>query len=194
MIDRHVHLVAEHLDTRTEDLWQVSLRRGDVSWEDFLKAAPLHGSFQAHVADASDVTNILFSSGTTGAAPMATCGCLCSAEPTHHCHGHCRVITLPRSMQTRGLGLAGEPKAIPWTHVTPIRCGVDGWAQQDVRRGNVVAWPTNLGWMMGPWLLYAALLNGAAVALFQASSVICPPTGIDHLPLQCAPFVGFIEH
>ena len=62
---------------------------------------------------------------------------------------------------------AGEPKAIPWTHVTPIRCGIDAWAQQDVRRGDVVAWPTNLGWMMGPWLLYAALLNGASIALFQ---------------------------
>ena len=44
---------------------------------------------------------------------------------------------------------------------------MDAWAQQDVRRGDTVAWPTNLGWMMGPWLLYAALLNGAAIALFQ---------------------------
>lgn len=73
-------------------------------------------------------------------------------------------------------GAAGEPKAIPWTHVTPMRCGVDAWAQQDVRRGDVVAWPTNLGWMMGPWLLYAALLNGAAVALFQARTLSrCKP-------------------
>jgi acyl-coenzyme A synthetase/AMP-(fatty) acid ligase len=69
---------------------------------------------------------------------------------------------------------AGEPKAIPWTHVTPLRCGVDAWAQQDVRRGDVVAWPTNLGWMMGPWLLYSALLNGAAVALFQVSAALWP--------------------
>ena len=65
---------------------------------------------------------------------------------------------------------AGEPKAIPWTHVTPIRCGVDAWAQQDIRPGDVAAWPTNLGWMMGPWVLYAALLNGAAVALFQVQA------------------------
>ena len=74
---------------------------------------------------------------------------------------------------------AGEPKAIPWTHVTPIRCGVDAWAQQDIRPGDVAAWPTNLGWMMGPWLLYAALLNGAAIALFQvdweATSCHCFP-------------------
>lgn len=32
-----------------------------------------------------------------------------------------------------------------------------------------MCWPTNMGWMMGPWLLYAALLNSAAVAIFQGS-------------------------
>jgi acyl-coenzyme A synthetase/AMP-(fatty) acid ligase len=63
--------------------------------------------------------------------------------------------------------LQGEPKAIPWTHTTPLRCAVDGWSLQDIQPGNVVAWPTNLGWMMGPWLLYASLLNGATIALYQ---------------------------
>ena len=48
-----------------------------------------------------------------------------------------------------------------------MRCAVDGWAQQDIHPGDRVAWPTNLGWMMGPWLLYAALLNGATIALYQ---------------------------
>lgn len=31
--------------------------------------------------------------------------------------------------------------------------------------GDVVAWPTNLGWMMGPWLLFQ-LINGCTLALF----------------------------
>lgn len=36
------------------------------------------------------------------------------------------------------LGLAqGEPKAIPWTHVTPLRCAADGWAHQDIQPGQV---------------------------------------------------------
>ena len=51
--------------------------------------------------------------------------------------------------------------------MSPIRCAADAWAHQDVRRGDALAWPTNLGWMMGPWLLYAALLNGAAICLYQ---------------------------
>ncbi|MCA9624814.1 MAG: AMP-binding protein, partial [Myxococcales bacterium] len=64
-------------------------------------------------------------------------------------------------------GTTGDPKAIPWTHVTPIKAAADGWAHHDIRPGDVVAWPTNLGWMMGPWLIYASLLGGAALALWE---------------------------
>eukprot|EP00879_Flechtneria_rotunda_P024186 GHRR01025634.1.p1 GENE.GHRR01025634.1~~GHRR01025634.1.p1 ORF type:complete len:660 (+),score=213.05 GHRR01025634.1:617-2596(+) len=71
-------------------------------------------------------------------------------------------------------GTTGEPKAIPWTQITPLRCAVDGWSLQNIQPGNVVAWPTNLGWMMGPWLLYASLLNGATMALYQGA-----PSGRD---------------
>lgn len=39
----------------------------------------------------------------------------------------------------------------------------------DIRKGDTVAWPTNLGWMMGPWLVYASLLNGASMALYNGS-------------------------
>ena len=63
-------------------------------------------------------------------------------------------------------GTTGDPKAIPWTHTTPIKCAVDGCLHQDIRPGDVVAWPTNLGWMMGPWLIFAALMNRAAIALY----------------------------
>lgn len=40
---------------------------------------------------------------------------------------------------------------------------------QDVHSGDVVCWPTSLGWMMGPWLVYAGLLNGATVALYEGA-------------------------
>ncbi|KAF3792031.1 putative acyl-activating enzyme 17 [Nymphaea thermarum] len=66
-------------------------------------------------------------------------------------------------------GTTGEPKAIPWTHATPLKAAADGWAHLDIRTGDVVAWPTNLGWMMGPWLVYASLINGATMALYNGS-------------------------
>ena len=64
-------------------------------------------------------------------------------------------------------GTTGEPKAIPWTHSTPIKCAIDGHCHQDIRPSHVVAWPTNLGWMMGPWLIFAALLNRATIAIYE---------------------------
>ena len=77
------------------------------------------------------------------------------------------VLTTPAV--TRSRCEAGQPKAIPWTHTTPIRSAANAFFHQDVREGDTVAWPTNLGWMMGPWLVFAALLNGATIALFQGS-------------------------
>ncbi len=66
-------------------------------------------------------------------------------------------------------GTTGEPKAIPWDQTTPIKAAMDGRYHHDIHAGDVVAWPTNLGWMMGPWLIYASLVNGAAMALYPDS-------------------------
>ena len=63
-------------------------------------------------------------------------------------------------------GTTGEPKAIPWTHLSPLKCASDGLFYQDIHPGDVCAWPTNLGWMMGPWLIFATLMNNAAMALY----------------------------
>ncbi len=64
-------------------------------------------------------------------------------------------------------GTTGEPKAIPWTHTTPIKCAADAYLHHDIHPGDVLAWYTNLGWMMGPWLIYASLINKATIALYD---------------------------
>ncbi len=64
-------------------------------------------------------------------------------------------------------GTTGDPKAIPWDHTTPIRSAADGHFHHDIHEGDVIAWPTSLGWMMGPWLIFAALINRAAIALYS---------------------------
>lgn len=101
------------------------LRDGDVLWADFLGAPQ---AFPGAAADPYDITNILFSSGTTG-----------------------------------------EPKAIPWTHLTPLKAAMDARYHQDVHEDDVVCWPTSIGWMMGPWLIYASLANRATMALFEGA-------------------------
>ena len=69
-------------------------------------------------------------------------------------------------------GTTGDPKAIPWDQTTPIKCGIDGMLHHDIKVGDVVVWPTNLGWMMGPWLIFATLINGGTIGLFEDA-----PTG-----------------
>ncbi|MEE4271818.1 MAG: AMP-binding protein [Thermoanaerobaculales bacterium] len=64
-------------------------------------------------------------------------------------------------------GTTGDPKAIPWTQLTPLKCAMDGRFHQDIGAGSVVCWPTNIGWMMGPWLVYATLLNRGCIALYD---------------------------
>jgi len=71
-------------------------------------------------------------------------------------------------------GTTGDPKAIAWNQTTPIKCAADGFFHQNVQPGDVLAWPTNLGWMMGPWLIFASLLNRATMALYYGA-----PAGVE---------------
>ncbi len=63
-------------------------------------------------------------------------------------------------------GTTKDPKAIPWTHTTPIKSAVDAYLHMDARPTDVLAWPTSFGWMMGPWLTYASLVNRGTMALY----------------------------
>ena len=62
-------------------------------------------------------------------------------------------------------GTTGEPKCIPWRHSTAVKCASDGYFHQDIHPGDRVCWPTSLGWMMGPWLLFATLINRGCIVL-----------------------------
>jgi len=66
-------------------------------------------------------------------------------------------------------GTTGSPKAIPWDHTTPIKSAIDAHLHHDIHPGDVICWPTNMGWMMGPWLVYAALMNKATMALYYGA-------------------------
>ena len=47
---------------------QVQLREGDISFDEFLAATPPHAEVEPVIGDVDVTSNILFSSGTTGAA------------------------------------------------------------------------------------------------------------------------------
>ncbi len=76
-----------------------------------------------------------------------------------HADAHCTLLF--------SSGTTGTPKAIPWTHTTPIKCATDANLHIDINKNDVVCWPTSLGWMMGPWLVFAGLINQATIALYE---------------------------
>src|SRR5690348_6151472 len=41
--------------------------------------------------------------------------------------------------------------------------------QMDVHAGDRISWLTDLGWMMGPWLIYGSLILGATVVLYDGA-------------------------
>jgi acetyl-CoA synthetase len=63
-------------------------------------------------------------------------------------------------------GTTGQPKAIPWSHVTPIKSASDAYYHHNIQKNDLLCWPTNLGWMMGPWLLFSSFINKASIALY----------------------------
>jgi acetyl-CoA synthetase len=63
-------------------------------------------------------------------------------------------------------GTTATPKAIVWNHTTAIKAASDGYFHQNIQPDDIIAWPSNLGWMMGPWLIFAGLINKASIAIY----------------------------
>ncbi len=80
-----------------------------------------------------------------------------TVDPQHHLH----ILF--------SSGTTGAPKAIPWTHTAPIKCASDAYLHHNLHAQAIFCWPTNLGWMMGPWLIFACLINRATLALYEGT-------------------------
>ena len=67
-------------------------------------------------------------------------------------------------------GTTGKPKGIAHTHLSfPIKAAQDMAFGTDVGRGTRISWLTDIGWMMGPWLIYGALINGATICIYDGA-------------------------
>ncbi len=67
-------------------------------------------------------------------------------------------------------GTTGKPKGAVHTHCGfPVKAAADMVQCMDVRKGDVVWWMTDIGWMMGPWLIFGTLIAGAAMVLYDGS-------------------------
>ncbi|MGN1400599.1 MAG: AMP-binding protein [Bacillus sp. (in: firmicutes)] len=65
-------------------------------------------------------------------------------------------------------GTTGKPKGAVHTHGGfPVKAAFDAGIGMDVRPNDTFFWYSDMGWMMGPFLLYGGLVNGAAIMLFE---------------------------
>lgn len=67
-------------------------------------------------------------------------------------------------------GTTGKPKGAVHTHCGfPVKAAQDAAHAMDVKAGDVFYWMTDMGWMMGPWLVFATLVNGATMVFYDGA-------------------------
>lgn len=67
-------------------------------------------------------------------------------------------------------GTTGRPKGAVHTHCGfPIKAAQDLSHGFDLRADETLFWVTDMGWMMGPWLVFGALLLGATMMLYDGA-------------------------
>ncbi|WP_026695770.1 AMP-binding protein [Peribacillus kribbensis] len=67
-------------------------------------------------------------------------------------------------------GTTGKPKGAVHTHAGfPIKSAFDAGICMDVSKGDTLFWVTDMGWMMGPFLVFGGLVNGSSIVLFEGT-------------------------
>jgi acetyl-CoA synthetase len=67
-------------------------------------------------------------------------------------------------------GTTGKPKGAVHTHCGfPVKAAQDMAFGTDVRPGDIIYWMTDMGWMMGPWLVFGALILGATLFIYDGA-------------------------
>ena len=67
-------------------------------------------------------------------------------------------------------GTTGRPKGAVHTHCGfPVKGAQDMAFGMDLHPEEVIYWVTDMGWMMGPWLVFGSLLLGATALLYDGA-------------------------
>jgi acetyl-CoA synthetase len=88
-------------------------------------------------------------------------------------------------------GTTGEPKGAVHTHCGfPVKAAQDIAHSMDLGPGETMYWMSDMGWMMGPWLVFGTLLNQATMVLYDGAPdhpgpgrlwQLCDDHGVTHL-------------
>ncbi len=101
-------------------------------------------------------------------------------------------------------GTTGKPKGAVHTHCGfPVKAAQDMAFGTDVHAGDVMYWMTDMGWMMGPWLVFGTLMLGATMFLYDGAPDFPEPdrlwqlaanNGITHLGVSPTLIRSLIPH
>jgi len=65
-------------------------------------------------------------------------------------------------------GTTGKPKGAVHTHCGfPSKAAADAWLGLDLKPDETIWWMTDMGWMMGPWLVFSALSVGCTMVTYD---------------------------
>ncbi|PSQ82664.1 MAG: AMP-dependent synthetase [Bacteroidetes bacterium QS_7_67_15] len=91
-------------------------------------------------------------------------------------------------------GTTGPPKGAVHTHCGfPVKAAQDIAHSMDLKEGETMYWMSDMGWMMGPWLVFGTLLNGATMVLYDGAPdypgpgrlwQLCEDHGVTHLGIS----------
>ena len=67
-------------------------------------------------------------------------------------------------------GTTGKPKGAVHTHCGfPLKGAADMYHCMDVKPGETMYWMSDMGWMMGPWLVFGTLTIGASMLIYDGA-------------------------
>jgi acetyl-CoA synthetase len=91
-------------------------------------------------------------------------------------------------------GTTGRPKGAIHTHCGfPVKAAQDMAHAMDLKPGETMYWMSDMGWMMGPWLVFGTLLLGASMVFYDGAPDYPDPArlwrlvethGVTHLGLS----------
>ncbi|MBD1373449.1 AMP-binding protein [Hazenella sp. IB182357] len=91
-------------------------------------------------------------------------------------------------------GTTGKPKGTVHTHAGfPIKAAFDAAYGFDFKPKDILFWFTDMGWMMGPWMVFASLLNKGTMLIFEGTPDyptparlwdLCEKHGVTHLGIS----------